>query len=644
MPQQAWMMESQAIIETTKSIWKSFVTGDLTLSAAGWLTNMAQHFVRCTDYPMDLTFSKALFCDYKTGGTLRSGVTLEELGTSDFGKIATDSSFVELSHGCGMNWPFALLGPFLETKQLPDLPEEKPRRFETYFRSASEEQVAKESFVQSVTDWVAYNPSEPIVGDISNDVPLSDTRKEVATICENHYSHDRILHTSLVKSASRHPLYEVDEPQLCPFELDDSELFFDSKHIQRVLDVSLLWELKRKGVNPATIVTAHMLLESGRSFVHEFEKIGKTPLNCRIIVLRRANEVLNAINDLNRGRAFQGLTVKLLETLNDKLHVFISDKTFDLYSQSPWVAGSQMSDISDLSLFIGLEILSEGDCLGAVIHLYNMLQQILNEYAEIPILEHLKTLFRSNIFACNQEPRRTFGNTFELFRGGAKTYKDPKTDIRIIYQDKRRKASRREEEIISKFSLARISLAAHESYFNAYALRIEFMDRLGVDPKVLRRCVKTRSKDVFDNYPPSDLVQRAREILRSEYDGTLALTRLNCFAVLRLCQDILLGIAARFKALGTAAWPLEPPPEISKLELFDIKEVNIQNGLYCIYLTMRCVDGGWDGGIDGSLKNQFSLKQIKDAMLDLPPVVVMRDVVAEVCESKNVEDFLWKIV
>ena len=106
------------------------------------------------------------------------------------------------------------------------------------------------------------------MGDISDEVPLSDTRKEVATICENHYSYDRILLTSLVKSASRHPLYEADEPQSCPFELDDSELFFDSKHIQRVLDVPLLWELKRKDVNPATIVTAHMLLESGRSFVH----------------------------------------------------------------------------------------------------------------------------------------------------------------------------------------------------------------------------------------------------------------------------------------------------------------------------------------------------------------------------------------
>ena len=115
-----------------------------------------------------------------------------------------------------------------------------------------------------------------------------------------------------------------------------------------------------------------------------------------------------------------------------------------------------------------------------------------------------------------------------------------------MIQDERRKAKFEEEET-SRFSLARISLAAHESFLREYAFSTKFMDRLRVDPKVLRKCVKTRSKDVFDNYPPSDLVQRAREVLRSEYDGTLALARLNCFVVLRLCQDILLGIAARLR-------------------------------------------------------------------------------------------------
>lgn len=259
--------------------------------------------------------------------------------------------------------------------------------------------MTKERFAQSVTDWVACDLTELIDG--LKEYPDRENEKEIVTICENHYSHDKILLASLIKGASRHALFARHQPECPSAKLENWQTFFGSENIQRALFVPLMLELKEKEAYPDVIVAAHMLLESGRSFVHEFEKIGKTPLNCRIIVLRRANEVLNAINNLNRGRDFQGLTVKLLETLTDKLHKFISDKTFNLYSQSPWVAGSQMSGISDLSLFVGLKILREGDGFGAVMHLYNMLQQILTGYAEIPTLEHLKTLFRSNVFACN---------------------------------------------------------------------------------------------------------------------------------------------------------------------------------------------------------------------------------------------------
>jgi hypothetical protein len=121
---QAWLTESKAIIETTKSIWASSATGDLTLSAAGWLTNMAQHYVRHMDFPNNVDYSKSLFCRHSYV-TVRPRVTLEELGTAEFSKIAIDSSSIELTHGCGMIWPSALLKPFCETKQLPDLPEEK---------------------------------------------------------------------------------------------------------------------------------------------------------------------------------------------------------------------------------------------------------------------------------------------------------------------------------------------------------------------------------------------------------------------------------------------------------------------------------------------------------------------------------------
>ena len=624
---QAWLAESQAIIETMKSIWTSFATGDLTLSAAGWLTNMAQQCVRHMEFPNNVDFSKALFCGHghKKYGTVRRGVTLEELGAAEFSKIAIDSSFVvELTHGCSMHWPFALLEPFADTEQLPDFPEEKARRLEIYFRSASEERVAKESFAQSVIHWVACTPSELIPG--LTEYPDRDHEEEIETICKDRYGHDRILLASLVKGASQHPLYEEYNPQCPPFD-------WDSKYIENALTVPLLCELKKKEGFSDTIVAAHMLLESGRSFVHKSEKIGKPPLNCRILVLRRANEVPDAIADLERGWTFLPVGEWLVELLASKLHTFRSNKTFDIYSQSPWVAGSQTSNISDLSLFVGLEILGERNCFGAVIHLYNMLQQILDECAEIPILEHLKTLFRSKVFPCNQEPRRGFGNTFGLFRGGAKTYKHPEIDMRIIARDGRRKPGR-EKEVYSKFSLTHMSLAAYESLFRDCAFSPEFMHRLAVDPKVRRRHAK-----LFDCYSPSELIQRAREVLRPEYDGTFPVARLNCFAVLRLCQDILLGIVARFKSLGTAAWP---PEAKELLEAFGIKEVSVENAICYLTMTMRLVDGMWYGG-HKNFSGKYH-KKFKDAILGLTPVVIMREVIAEVCEGKNVEDFLWKNV
>jgi hypothetical protein len=483
--------------------------------------------------------------------------------------------------------------------------------------------VAKERFAQSVKHWVACNPSELIAG--LKEQSERDNEEEILTIRENRYSHDRILLAYLVKGASQHPLYEEFKPQCRSLEMG-------TKYVEHAVAVPLLWELKNKASLPKTVVVAHVLLESGRSFVHKLEKIGKPPLNCRILVLRRANEVLDALVDLARVWAFSREHEKLLQLLVVKLRIFRSNKTFDIHFQSPWVAGSQVSAISDLSLFVGLEILGGRNCFGAVRHLYNMLQQVPAEYAEILILEHLKALFRSKVFACNQDPRRCFGNMFDLFRGGVKTCKDPETGIRMIGRDQRRKPGREKEEG-SKFSPTRMSLAAHESFFRNYEFRPEFMHRLAVDPKVRRRHVK-----LFHSYSPSELVHRAQEILRTEYDGTFPMARLNCFAVLRLCQDVLLGIVARLKTLGTAAWP----PEVYECGLWAIDEVNIQNAIWCVCLTMGLVDGEWDGGYQENKFSSKNHKQIKDYMQRLTPVVIMRDVIAEVCEGKNVEDFLWK--
>lgn len=107
--------------------------------------------------------------------------------------------------------------------------------------------------------------------------------------------------------------------------------------------------------------------------------------------------------------------------LRRELIAFTSDKTFDLCSQSPWVMGSYMSAISDFTLFVGLQTLHEQALFGATMHLYNTLRQI-GGCPEIPILDHLRRLFRDVVFTGKQYPRKNFCNIFELICG-AKMFK-----------------------------------------------------------------------------------------------------------------------------------------------------------------------------------------------------------------------------
>lgn len=80
-----------------------------------------------------------------------------------------------------------------------------------------------------------------------------------------------------------------------------------------------------------------------------------------------------------------------------------------------------MFAISDFTLFVCLQILNEQALFGATMHLYNVLLQI-GGCPEIPILDHLRMLFKDVVFAGKQYPKKNFCNIFELF-GGAKFFK-----------------------------------------------------------------------------------------------------------------------------------------------------------------------------------------------------------------------------
>jgi hypothetical protein len=80
----------------------------------------------------------------------------------------------------------------------------------------------------------------------------------------------------------------------------------------------------------------------------------------------------------------------------------VAEKRFDLFAQSPGVAGSVVCSIADLSLESGLELLNEGAFMSCVLHMYNMLRQIGVAIPTIPILEHLADRFAQPVFAGTQ--------------------------------------------------------------------------------------------------------------------------------------------------------------------------------------------------------------------------------------------------
>ena len=204
---QAYLGEHQAIVEFTKSIWKSFAAGGISLAAAGWLTNLAQHFVRhlWAGKVNPFNFTTEVFCASKSHesgvvgvdncGGIHPDATLEQLASVDFHDTATSSSFAELTHGCGIIWPFQLLQTFHAGGQLPQSTEKARRRFESLFRTVSEEREAKEAFAVSVAQLIRDKSQ------LSEKEFLEQEKKT----CTDRYFHDKLLLGSLIKSASQNP-------------------------------------------------------------------------------------------------------------------------------------------------------------------------------------------------------------------------------------------------------------------------------------------------------------------------------------------------------------------------------------------------------------------------------------------------------
>ena len=196
-----------------------------------------------------------------------------------------------------------------------------------------------------------------------------------------------------------------------------------------LLEVDKYLRSNSENVSTSLVFGMQLLVESFKSFMHCDGAI--QGINCRTLALKFAIEVKNL------SRMFLPTTVQAVNypavaaptftcywnfTLAQMIG-YLSQRRFDLYYQTPWVAGQHMQEILSIATDYGLRLCEQQHYLTAVLHLYNMLVQLEVLQDKIPLLESLCSSLRGPVFS-GSLPSRNYHNHFVSRIGGRLDFSD----------------------------------------------------------------------------------------------------------------------------------------------------------------------------------------------------------------------------
>jgi hypothetical protein len=176
----------------------------------------------------------------------------------------------------------------------------------------------------------------------------------------------------------------------------------------------------------SAVLGLHLLSQGYKTYIHSVPQPTLIS-SCRIKALRLAQQAHSQVSAILNDktcfpcRCTQTLAYHL-QNLDDDLQSFAKHKCWDLYFQSPWVAGNHALEILDLCHYYGMRLFNYRHYVGAVLHSYNVLKDLAGMEA-IPILESLSDQFRDVVFPGGNCPKSSFRACWGRYVGARVKFK-----------------------------------------------------------------------------------------------------------------------------------------------------------------------------------------------------------------------------
>ncbi|KAF2496748.1 hypothetical protein BU16DRAFT_580821 [Lophium mytilinum] len=313
--------------------------------------------------------------------------------------------------------------------------------------------------------------------------------------------------------------------------------------------------LTKSRTNGTTVVFGiELWLKTFSTYISN-EHAGPPPVDCRIVALRFAKEVLKSMRALMAQGFCEHKTT--IGDLTDALNAYISDNRFDLYYRSPWVAGTHISQILGEAFEKGLPMVVHVGTVCAVLHLYNMFIQLgLVDAKDFQLLELLCSSL-DDITFLGERPRDNFVD--HLRRGvtlGKVTEQPSSHDKRWLLTSQIPWYSDHEVHSMSDQYSSFLDIV-QEKYRVTKAVKCHFYGE-GTSSKCEKRARErwrtemSDAPDVHQMESPSRTLEYLHGLVEAEfYYGDFPMLRTNWFSVYLLCKKTLermceLGIPIKF--------------------------------------------------------------------------------------------------